>query len=265
MSISSHLFEIRPRLLERLQREPLLVATVVYPELSDAGSSSDYDIDALIRSWSPARQQYARAVQSADVDAIGAALKKLVPRKQWQAMMAHCASMTKDQLLEDAAKARQRLIKVAGELKSIGAPAAQEEADVQPIADGDLGERVCIDKAWGGLHYLLCGGMDIGQEPSYLAVIGGREIGDDGGYGPARYLVASQVKAVANALSTFDHEALRKRYDAAAMNAAQVYPGRWDDPRAGDRLDWLLQAFDNVLDFYRGAAARSNVVIKHLR
>ena len=265
MSMSSHFVEISPVLLKRLQEEPSLVATVVYPELSDRGSPSDSDADAMIRSWTPAQQQYFRAVQSADTDAIVAALKKLVPRKQWQLMQAHISSRTKEQLLKAAAESRERLTETARGFQSILGRVAREKAVGRSIPDGDLGEQICIDKAWGGLHYLLSRGMDTGRKPLGLAVLGGTEIGDDHGYGPARYLSASRVKAVAAALSTVTHGTLRQHYDGAEMNEAKVYPGRWDDLPDSDSLNWLLQVFDEVCRFYQDAADHSNAVIKSLR
>ena len=193
-----------------------------------------------------------------------AALKKLVPRKQWQIMQVHISSMTKEQLLEQAAESREKLVNASRGYRSILRQAARENTGDGSIPDGHLGERMCIDKAWGCLHYLLSRAMDIGRKPLGLAVLGGTEVGDDHGYGPASYLSDLQVKAVAAALSTVTHETLRQHYDAAAMNEAAVYPGRWDDGHTGDSLDWLLQAFDELRHFYRGAADRGNAVIKYL-
>jgi Domain of unknown function (DUF1877) len=48
------------------------------------------------------------------------------------------------------------------------------------------------------------------------------------------------------------------------MNEAEVYPGRWHDGPNSHHLDWLLQAFDEVRDFYRGTADRRNAAIKYL-
>jgi hypothetical protein len=265
MSMNGHFVEIKPRLLTRLQQEPSLVATVVYPELADKAPPSDSDVDAMIRSWSPAQQQYFRAVQSADADAIVAALKTLVPRKQWLLMQTHICSTTKEQLLQEAAESKERLAEVARGFQSILGRAAEENAGGQSIPDGDLGARLCIDKAWDGLDHLLCSAMDTYRGPLDLAVLGGREIGDDYGYGPARYLDAWEVRAVAAALSTVTRDTLRQHYDAVAMNEAEVYPGRWDDPPNGDNLDWLLQAFDEVSRFYQGATDHRNAVIKSLR
>src|SRR5215831_4442531 len=155
MSMSSHFVEIRPALLKRLQQEPSLVATIVFPELSDRGSLSDSYVDAMKRWGTPAQQQFDRALDSADVDAIVTALKKLWPRKHWQVLEAHFRSKTKEELLKEAAERTERLVKMAREHRSLLARVAREKAGGRPIPDGDISERICLDNAWGGLHYLL--------------------------------------------------------------------------------------------------------------
>jgi len=132
----------------------------------------------------PAQQQFDRALDSADADAIVAALKKLWPRKHWQVLEAHFRSKTKEELLKEAAERRERLAKMAREHRSLLARVAREKAGGRPIRDGDISERICLDKAWGGLHYLLCSVMDTSRESVNLAVLGGTKIGDDHGYGP---------------------------------------------------------------------------------
>jgi hypothetical protein len=262
MSISSQLVEIKPQLLRSIQQDPSLVNAVMLPAMS---LPSQGDVDAFIGLLSPAKQQHIRAVLSADVTAITAALRKLVPRKQWQVMQAHYTAMTKEQLLKEAAEKRRALIQAAREVQSLRPPTAQEKLGEPPIPVGDLGERIDIGKAWGGLHYLLSRAVEAGRKPLNLAVLGGTEIGEDRGYGPARYLSTPQVNAVATALSAITHDALRQYYDAAAMNKAEVYPGRWDGGHDSDNLDWLLRAFDDLRYFYVGAADRGNAVIKILR
>jgi len=56
-----------------------------------------------------------------------------------------------------------------------------------PPAPGTPGHSVSLDKAWHGLHYLLCGALEPAPGPLGQAVFGGTEIGEDQGYGPARY------------------------------------------------------------------------------
>ena len=59
-----------------------------------------------------------------------------------------------------------------------------------------------IDKAWHGIQFLLANDPWGGEPPLANAVLGGTEIGDDVGYGPARYLNADEVRAVADTFET---------------------------------------------------------------
>src|SRR5687767_190483 len=106
------------------------------------------------------------------------------------------------------------------------ADSAQGEVQRPPE---DLGERISIDKAWHGLHFLLTGSAEPTTGDASLVVMGGAEIGDDGGYGPARYLEVNEVRRVSAALQALSVADLQGRYDAAAMEAMDIYPGGWDD------------------------------------
>src|SRR5262245_1240188 len=68
--------------------------------------------------------------------------------------------------------------------------------------EGEPPNSLDVDKSWHGIHYVLTGEADGGKEPWSLAVLGGEEIGDDLGYGPARFLTPTQVAAVSQALSS---------------------------------------------------------------
>src|SRR5262245_15812893 len=83
--------------------------------------------------------------------------------------------------------------------------------DFGPFAEMD------IEKAWHGIHYLLTGSAWEGSPPLNFLVLGGQEIGDDLGYGPARGFSPSEVKTIANALSSVTSDALRSRYDPNEM------------------------------------------------
>ena len=66
---------------------------------------------------------------------------------------------------------------------------AQREAARRraPPAPGTPGHSVSLDKAWHGLHYLLCGKLEPAPGPLGQAVFGGSEIGENRGYGSERY------------------------------------------------------------------------------
>jgi hypothetical protein len=127
-----------------------------------------------------------------------------------------------------------------------------------PPAPGTAGHNISIDKAWHGLHYLLCGMPEPAPGPLGQAVFGGTEIGEDQGYGPARYFTPSQVDEIAAALQSPSLEPeLHARFDAAAMTQLGIYPGVWEP----DDHNWLIDAFHTVRDFYVAASEAEQAVV----
>ena len=76
------------------------------------------------------------------------------------------------------------------------------------------GASISLDKAWHGVHYLLCGKAEPGTDLESQAVMGGTEVGEDLGYGPARYFDADKVADIARELSRPNLEAeMMARWD----------------------------------------------------
>ncbi|MEV4481497.1 YfbM family protein [Micromonospora coxensis] len=116
-----------------------------------------------------------------------------------------------------------------------------------------------LDKSWHGIHYLLTGtDWQIG-EGAGAAILGGVEVGQDGGYGPPRLLDPDTVRAVATALDALDVEVLRARYDPDAMTAAEIYPDIWTN--GTDDLEYLMSHYTALRRFYRVAAANDRAVL----
>lgn len=137
-------------------------------------------------------------------------------------------------------------------LMSLTAPEVDE-----PVESGG-GPVLDIHKSWHGLHWLLCQDARDGPEPLKQAVLGGEEIGEDLGYGPARLVDAATVRAVAAALAAISRDTLQQRFNPKAMAAAQIYA--FD---AGD-ADWradFLDAFDGVKRLFSDAASRGHSVL----
>ena len=82
----------------------------------------------------------------------------------------------------------------------------------EPLESGG-GPVLDIHKSWHGLHWLLCQQAWDGPEPLKHAVLGGEEIGEDLGYGPARLVDAAAVRAVAAALAAISRDTLRQRFN----------------------------------------------------
>ena len=124
-------------------------------------------------------------------------------------------------------------------------------------------ERLSIEKAWHGLHYLLAGSVEPGSELLSQAVLGGTELGDDpegfSGYGPARYFRAAEVRKLAEALRRPEVEAeAAARFNAARMTQLQIYPG-WS--QGEQDKEWLMAAFRKLREFYGRAAAQKRGVV----
>jgi hypothetical protein len=124
--------------------------------------------------------------------------------------------------------------------------------------DGEPEHGACVDKAWHGIHFVLAGDADYVDTPAGWAIMGGREIGDDMGYGPARWLPPEQVRLIAAALP--DVDAFSAAYDPEAMTRDGVYPDVIWLRDGDDARDYLVENYALLLTFYREAAARGDGV-----
>ncbi len=117
-----------------------------------------------------------------------------------------------------------------------------------------------MDKEWHGIHFLLTGSAWSTQGPYGQVILGGKEIGPDLGYGPARFLTAEQVKEIAERLRGVTEDQLRRRYDPVKMTEAEIYPQVWR--REGESaLAWLLQGYRQLVEFYDRAAGQGKAVV----
>lgn len=132
-----------------------------------------------------------------------------------------------------------------------------------PNSSGKAGQgaKISLEKAWHGVHYLLCGNVEPGSAIPSQAVIGGVEVGEDLGYGPARYFEADEVRAISQALSSATLEAeMIARFDPAKMTSLGIYPGGW---KAGDD-NWLMEEFRRLRKFYDDASAAKLAIVTNL-
>lgn len=118
-----------------------------------------------------------------------------------------------------------------------------------------------LDKAWHGVHYVLCGEVEPTAALLSKPVLGGIDLGDDdegfSGYGPARYFTVAQVAELSQALSRPELEPeVAARFDAARMSELSIYPG-W---RPSD-AEWVMDGFRRLRDFYAEAASKRRAII----
>jgi hypothetical protein len=153
------------------------------------------------------------------------------------------------------------------ELRAIPEPTAREVM-ASPEGIHDLlaagsgpGHRLSLEKSWHGLHFALTGSAWEGDEPLNFLVSGGEPVGDeDVGYGPARVLFADDVARLDNALGLVDEGELRRRFDVAGMQQAEVYPPIWDEPLEG-LLEEYGSYFQELKAFVRSAAQRGHALV----
>jgi len=110
-----------------------------------------------------------------------------------------------------------------------------QAADQFVGADGD--RALCVEKGWHGLHYLLTQTAWEGAAPLDFIVRGGREVGGDLGYGPARLFEPATMRDLASQLETLLPDEVGGRYDGARMTELDLYPGGWVEGAAEWRAE----------------------------
>lgn len=127
----------------------------------------------------------------------------------------------------------------------------------------DPADFLDLDRSWHAIHFLLNGEAWDGAGPLIDAVLGGELLGEeDVGYGPARYLTPPKVRDVAEALADLPVDELLKRFNADALNEAEIYPHGWTGEY--HELNYLSQAYAGLVNFFRSAASRGVAMILYL-
>lgn len=134
-------------------------------------------------------------------------------------------------------------------------PAKAQDGD-EPGSGIKPRAELSLEKAWHGVHYLLCGKAEEAPGDLAKAVMGGRALGSDpegfSGYGPARYFKPADVDVIAAALA--DPKVAKTaaaRFDPDKMEELHIYPG-WDDE--DDDKDWVMDALRDLCGFFANAS-----------
>ncbi len=121
-----------------------------------------------------------------------------------------------------------------------------------------------VDKSWEGLFFLLTGkSLATAKEasaPLVWTLTPPNEIDPDQdiGYGPATYTTSEQTKEISSALNKISTDDLRGRYNGQLMMEMGIYPEVWNDI---DSLEYLMEEFNSMKDFYNKATAENQAVI----
>lgn len=115
-----------------------------------------------------------------------------------------------------------------------------------------------LHKSWHMLHYLFTGTAWEGDAPAATLLLGGQEVGEDMGYGPARVLPVADTAEFAKYLDGLDLEKLYERLDAAAMRALEIYCAPDDDDDVAELGDDLEHYFPQLRAFVADAAQKGN-------
>jgi Domain of unknown function (DUF1877) len=125
------------------------------------------------------------------------------------------------------------------------------------------GDEFEVDKAWHGLHFLLTGTAWEGTFPLDFIVVGGEEVGDDLGYGPARALRSEDVRSIDAALEPITPNELGRRFDAGRMTELQIYPDGWTHDPDGE-LEYLVGYYADLRGFVHRTAEQGHALLVYL-
>jgi hypothetical protein len=241
VSMLAHFVEVSPEQLDELQRDPSAVADLFEPEPGQPFGATPLSGEARERFEREAPLMLARTLEALD------------PAMR-EALREHLRRLGVDPTTLSSGAGGGSILELMESRASIG---AGEGPPAPPEASNGHG-ALALEKAWHGVHFLLCGEGE--PQPGLRGVVmGGREIGDDEfGYGPARYFRPAETAAIAAELRAVDPETeLRSRYEPERMTALGIYPGGW----SAEDGDWLLESFGELRDFFGAAAGRGSAVL----
>lgn len=127
-----------------------------------------------------------------------------------------------------------------------------------------------IDKAWGGILYLLTGKAFVSGSPedevdSLNRIFFSAQFFDedmDVGYGPAHYLTPEQVAGIHRKIASLTEADLKAHYDPEAMSEEEeLYPSLdWDE----EDFEYLYSHFQALQSFFATTASRGEAIITFL-
>jgi hypothetical protein len=136
---------------------------------------------------------------------------------------------------------------------------------LEEIIDNDGEERGSLDigKSWHGIHFVLNGDPWKGNPPLSNVVLGGKEVGEDLGYGAPRLLKPEEVKEVATALEKINEKEFSDLFKQRKFAGADIYVY---SQHAGDEdiLGELCMYYMEVKQFFKEAADGGKGILLYL-
>lgn len=120
-----------------------------------------------------------------------------------------------------------------------------------------------LDKSWHLIHFLLNGETCGGEPPLGNVILGGTELlGTDAGYGPFRYLLASEVRDAASALAHISADELWKRFDRQRVGDAEIYPEPW----VGDETErmYVERHYESLRTYFDEVARQGAAMLLYI-
>lgn len=151
------------------------------------------------------------------------------------------------------------------ELDGVIADPAAVESMLYP-EEGECDGLIDIDNTWHAIHFILTGSQWEGAPPLANLILGGAEIGGDVGYGSARYLTATQVSEVAEAIKDIGPQQIAERFSRQHLLENEIYPDIWgSDEETDEELVAYIVGWYTVLhEYWLRAASKGNAMLKFL-
>ncbi|MFS2032762.1 YfbM family protein [Polaromonas sp. CT11-55] len=129
--------------------------------------------------------------------------------------------------------------------------------------DDQLPRALDLDKSWHLVHFLLNGETWGGEPPLGNVILGGTELAEtDAGYGPFRYLVASEVRDSSLALAQVSADDLWRGFDRQKVRDAEIYPEAW----VGDETErrYIRQNYEALREYFAEAAKQGAAMLLYI-
>lgn len=129
--------------------------------------------------------------------------------------------------------------------------------------DDQLPRALDLDKSWHLIHFLLNGETWGGEAPLSNVILGGTELPEiDAGYGPFRYLLASEVRDSSLALAQVSADDLWSGFDSQRVKDAEIYPQPW----VGDETErmYVRQNYEALRGYFAEAASQGSAMLLYI-